>query len=229
MHADEVCKEIAERGYCVVEDLLDPHQAAQLDTLARRLMDPQAGYVNLEGALLHIPELAALCTHPLIMEVSAHFLGAPFYLANNVCMKWCQPGTVAGRWHADWPLSQVPQPYPSWPLLLQTMWMLTDFSDTNGATQAVPGSHKWGRPADADKIRDEVTLQGRSGDLLLWHGALWHRSGANTSTDQQRMGANIAYIPQYIHRPPHQWPLVPRKQYDRFSAELQQLLERSVE
>jgi len=64
MPADEVCKEIAERGYCVIEDLLDPHQAARLVKLARRLMDPQVGYVNLEGALLHIPELASLCIHP---------------------------------------------------------------------------------------------------------------------------------------------------------------------
>jgi hypothetical protein len=43
------------------------------------------------------------------------------------------------------------------------------------------------------------------------------------------MGANIAYMPRYIHRPPNGWPLVGRAYFAEFSPVLQQLLERSVE
>ena len=86
-----------------------------------------------------------------------------------------------------------------WPMLLQTMWMLTEFSEENGATCVVPQSHLWGKsPSSREPDRREVAALGQPGDLLVWHGALWHRSGANTTTNLHRMGANIAYIPQYV-------------------------------
>ena len=44
-----------------------------------------------------------------------------------------------------------------------------------------------------------------------------------------RMGANVAYIPSFVHLPPAGWLLVQRQQFDRFPARLQELLERSVE
>ena len=128
MKVESACARIEEQGYCVMEDLLDPREAARLNARARRLMQREKGYVNLEGALNPMPELAPLCVHPVVMEIAGHFLGAPFYLANNVCMKWCQPGAAGGHLHSDWPLLDVPRPFPPWPMLLQTMWMLTDFT-----------------------------------------------------------------------------------------------------
>ena len=229
MDIDKACKEITARGYAVLKGLLDPDDAVQLDREARRLMDPGAGYVNLEGALNELPDLAPLCTHPAIIELSTHFLDTPFYLANNVCMKWVQPGAADGEMHSDWPLGMVKEPYPPWPMLLQTMWMLTEFSGENGATCVVPQSHLWGKPPpSSEPDQREVAVVGQSGDLFVWHGALWHRSGANTTKDHHRMGANIAYIPQYLHRPPSGWPNISRARYERFPADLQQILERSV-
>ena len=48
---ESACARIEEQGYCVLEDLLDPREAARLDARARRLMQREKGYVNLEGAL----------------------------------------------------------------------------------------------------------------------------------------------------------------------------------
>ena len=114
-------------------------------------------------------------------------------------------------------------------MLPQTMWMLTEFSGENGATCVVPQSHLWGKPPpSSEPDQREVAVVGQPGDLFVWHGALWHRSGANTTKDHHRMGANIAYIPQYLHRPPASWPNISRARYERFPADLQQILERSV-
>lgn len=189
-----------------------------------------SGYVKLEGALIQIPDLAPLCIHPDVLAVVEQGLGEDFYLVNNVCTMWSQPGSPTGRLHSDWPLSQVPQPWPPWPLLIQTMWMLTDFTEENGATRAVPGSHRFLQPPDADRIYfNEKPVTGSRGSVLIWHGTLWHRNGPNTSETSHRMGANVAYAPGVVHRPPDGWPLVPRDLFCQFSPRLQQLLRRSTE
>ena len=219
----------AEQGYCVIENLLDAAEAERIDALGRSLMSHQTGYVKLEGALNQIPDLAPLCVHPTVLAVVEHILGEPFYLANNVCLMWCQPGAPGGGLHFDWPLDQVPEPWPGWPLLLQAMWMLTDFTADNGATRLVPGSHRASGPtksAEWDAV--ERPIKGKRGSVLLWHGAALPRNGPNAA-HSHRMGANAAYIPSLVHRPPSGWPLVQRTQFDRFPARLQELLERSVE
>ena len=229
MCVEAACRQIEQRGYAVIEGLLEPEEATRLDILARRAMADKTGYCKLEGALNHIPELAPLGIHPAVLQVAEHFLGSPFYLPNNICTMWCQPGSEAGGMHADWPLSQVKQPYPPWPMLLQTMWMLSDFTSENGATRVVPGSHLSGKPAPSpDILEGEVAAVGPKGSILIWSGNIWHRNGPNTTTDQHRMGANVPYIPRYLYRPPEAWPLLRRDLYESFPAHLQQLLERSV-
>ncbi|MBI2506364.1 MAG: phytanoyl-CoA dioxygenase family protein [Candidatus Latescibacteria bacterium] len=227
--AEEVaCRQLETQGYTVLEGLLEEEEAARLDARARELMADRSGYAKLEGALNFIPALAPLCMHPAVLRIAGRFLGAPFYLVNNVCMMWCQPGAPGGRLHADWPLGDVPRPYPPWPLLLQTMWMLTDFTAENGATRLVPGTHRSGQPPPSTPVEGEVAATGRRGAVLIWHGATWHRNGPNTTPDQHRMGANAAYIPRFVHRP-ELWPRVRREIYQRLPEPLQKLLERSVE
>jgi len=229
MDLTEAKTRLAEDGYCILEGLLDPKEAQRLDTMARPLIK-KSGYAKLEGALNHIPDLAPLCTHPAIMEIAEQSLGDEFYIANNVCMMWCQPGAPSGGLHSDWPAHRIPRPLPKWPMLLQTMWMLTDFTKENGATRVVPGSHLLGKsPGPADIQEQGIPAVGSRGSVLMWHNALWHQSGANTSTDQHRMGANIAYIPWVVHRPLEDWPLVRRDVYDKMPNRLQKLLNRSVE
>jgi len=230
MDITQAKSQMADAGFCILEGLLDPSEAERLDAIARPLMANRTGYVKLEGALNPIPELAPLCIHPTVLEIVSHLLGENFYLANNVCMMWCQPGAPGGGLHSDWPLHHVPQPWPRWPFLVQTMWMLTDFTHENGATRIVPGSHLAGHPPTPNlKYAHEMPAVGKRGSVLIWHGALWHRNGPNTTTDKHRMGANVAYIPWVVHRPPEGWPLVRRELYEGFPDRLKQLLERSVE
>ncbi len=225
---EAACRQLETQGYTVLEGLLDEEEAALLEARARGLMADRSGYVKLEGALNQIPDLAPLCIHPAVLRLARRFLGEPFYLVNNVCLMWCQPSAPGGRLHADWPLGDVPQPYPPWPMLLQTMWMLTDFTAENGATRLVPGTHLSGKPPATPEDAGEVPALGRRGSVLIWLGGVWHRNGANISAHQHRMGANAAYIPRFVHRP-ELWPRVRREIYREFPEQLKCLLERSVE
>ncbi|MEM7535427.1 MAG: phytanoyl-CoA dioxygenase family protein [Chloroflexota bacterium] len=70
------------------------------------------------------------------------------------------------------------------------MWMLTDFTDENGATRVVPGSHLSGRQPDSILDEDANWLPGTgpAGTAMIFEGRLWHSTGANVS-DQPRLGA----------------------------------------
>jgi ectoine hydroxylase-related dioxygenase (phytanoyl-CoA dioxygenase family) len=92
-----------------------------------------------------------------------------------------RPGAIAQALHIDTP---VPNPLPPWEIKANTIWLLDDFTDKNGATEVVPGSHKYGRrPIDTNRS-DHVDLHkitAPEGSLIVTSGYLWHRAGANES------------------------------------------------
>ena len=69
------------------------------------------------------------------------------------------------------------------------MWMLDDFTEENGATIVVPGSHLSGRQPDRelDTHANWVPAIGKSGSVVIFEGRTWHSTGVNT-TNQTRSG-----------------------------------------
>lgn len=214
--------QLEDEGYCVLADQLDPVETEQIDTLARRMMEPREGYISMETSLNYIPELAPLCVHPTLVELAEEMLGKNFILANNVAMKWCKPGAPAGPLHWGGRFKDFPQLTE-----FQVFWMLTDFTAENGATLAVPFSHHTGRPPARTTYPQEIPIIGKKGSVLIFDGRIWHRSGANTTSDQHRMAANMMYLPGSVDRG-GEWPLVSRERYNRFPPQLQAMLVQSV-
>ena len=235
MDLNEVKLRLDEQGYAILEDLLAPREAERLDATARPIMEVPRdniwganGYVSMEGSLNHIPDLAPLCIHPTILELLGMVLGENYFLANNVAMKWCKPGTHVGGLHSAGG-SKPAQTFTGYPTDLQVFWMLTDFTYENGATMIVPFSHHTRRSPTRAAYPQEIPVLGKKGSVCVFYDSLWHRSGANTTTDQHRMSANVFYLPWFIHRSDGQWPRVKRELYAQFPPRLQELLVRSVE
>ena len=69
------------------------------------------------------------------------------------------------------------------------MWMLDDFTDHNGATIFVPGSHRRGRQPDhaLDANENWVAATGPAGTVAVFEGRVWHSTGENL-TDAPRIG-----------------------------------------
>ena len=87
------------------------------------------------------------------------------------------------------------------------IFMMNDFTDANGATRVVPGSHLAGRHPDPDRDRDIETVpaEGPAGTALVTDGRVWHGTGANRTN-----GARVAMLltfcgPQY--RPQVNYPV----------------------
>jgi ectoine hydroxylase-related dioxygenase (phytanoyl-CoA dioxygenase family) len=92
-----------------------------------------------------------------------------------------RPGAKAQHLHIDTP---VPNPLPPWEIKANTIWLLDEFTDKNGATEVIPGSHKYGRRPVDSNMKDHTGLkkvQAPAGSLIVTSGYLWHRAGANLS------------------------------------------------
>ena len=65
------------------------------------------------------------------------------------------------------------------------LWMLSDFTASNGTTRVVPGSHLSGRQPDSQRDKDVATVAATApaGTALFIDGRIWHGTGANRSHD----------------------------------------------
>jgi ectoine hydroxylase-related dioxygenase (phytanoyl-CoA dioxygenase family) len=111
--------------------------------------------------------------------------------------------------------------------MINSIWMMTDFTADNGATLVVPFSHRARRrPPKGIQPTDPLLkpVTGQRGSVFLWHGGLWHASGANTTTDQNRMALNIAYYPPWwnLAREGGHQPVSPEV-FARMPPEMQEL------
>ena len=68
------------------------------------------------------------------------------------------------------------------------IWCLTDVHRHNGATLYLPGSHRYTKMADvpADPMAHMVPFEAAAGSIIVMEGRVWHTSGANTTTDEDR-------------------------------------------
>ncbi|MGK0336299.1 MAG: hypothetical protein ACJAWF_000912 [Candidatus Azotimanducaceae bacterium] len=113
---------------------------------------------------------------------------------------------------------EVPRP----DMIVASMWAMTDFTKANGATQIVPGSHRWaaGRIATADEI---VQAEMSAGDVLIWHGGTLHGAGANVSTEW-RYGVFLSFSLGWLRQEENQYLDVPPEEAERLPKAIRDLV-----
>ncbi len=104
------------------------------------------------------------------------------YLLSSFQANIIHPGSERQKLHIDTP---VPEPLPQWAIKANSIWCLDDFTEKNGATEFIPGSHKlpYKPTLDDDKKCEVIKACAPAGSVLISHGALWHRAGANRSNN----------------------------------------------
>jgi ectoine hydroxylase-related dioxygenase (phytanoyl-CoA dioxygenase family) len=141
---------------------------------------------------------APLIEHPIMLATIDRALGRDA-IALDVSVNHVGAHTASGGWHVDSPITQIPEPLPNFTLSIQSVWMLDEFTEDNGATHVVRGSHLIQRkpPSARGRLDGEVVLEGSAGSLAIWLSQTWHRHGANV-TDVPRCGVIVQYGRSWI-------------------------------
>jgi ectoine hydroxylase-related dioxygenase (phytanoyl-CoA dioxygenase family) len=133
--------------------------------------------------------------HPLQLAAVAHVLGWHELKLFSLNGRAALPGEGHQGLHADWGEAVRPGSY----LVCNSIWLLDAFTEENGATRVVPGSHRSGqRPGDAmadptGRHPDEVLLLGEAGTCVVFNAHLWHGGTAN-KTSRPRRALHAAFV-----------------------------------
>jgi ectoine hydroxylase-related dioxygenase (phytanoyl-CoA dioxygenase family) len=222
---------IADHGYAIVEDAIEPEL---IDALRRDLIRLEE-FFRVEPAgnsfegfhTLRVYNLLAFGRIFELIPVHRHVLPIVEGVLDRGCLISSlssisiDPGERAQPIHADDQLLPIPKPHV--PTVCNTMWALTDFTDANGATRIIPGTHLSDTNPDYGAPYDSMPAVMPAGSVLIWHGSLWHGGGANT-TDETRMGLAMNYCAGYIRQQENQQLGLPRETVDQFSPRLRELV-----
>jgi ectoine hydroxylase-related dioxygenase (phytanoyl-CoA dioxygenase family) len=228
--AEAHAERIGRDGYTIVEGALEPELLDALEADLGRLEDvlgirPSENVFEGEktwriyNLLVRGKLYEAIPVHPEVLPVVERVLD-PGCLVSSLSSISIGPGESAQPIHADDQLIPLPKPHP--PLVCNTMWAVTDFTEANGATRVVPGSHLGDNP-DYGSPCESVAAEMPRGSVLIWHGSLWHGGGANR-TDARRVGIAMNYCAGFIRQQENQQLGIPLEIARGFPKRLQQLV-----
>jgi ectoine hydroxylase-related dioxygenase (phytanoyl-CoA dioxygenase family) len=224
-------KEVADQGYTIVEDAIEPALVDELNGSLDRLerfFEVQPSPNSFEGhKTLRIYNLLAfedvwqkVPVNQSVLPIVDGVLD-PGCLISSLSSIDILPGEAAQPIHADDQLIPIPKPHP--PTVCNSMWALSDFTEANGATRLIPGSHLRDHSPDYGAAYDSMAAEMPKGSVLIWHGSLWHGGGANT-TDGRRIGIAMNYCAGYIRQQENQQLGLPRAKVATFEPRLRQLV-----
>ncbi len=138
--------------------------------------------------LVNKDALFELCfTHPRVLAAIAHVLGDSFKLS-SLNSRAALPGQGLQSLHADWGSAVALGDYK----VCNSIWLLDDFTETNGATRVVPGSHRSGKtPRDvmddpSATHPDEIKILAPAGTVVVFNSHTWHGGTLNQSGRRRR-------------------------------------------
>lgn len=179
--------EMEAQGFTVFERAMSPNQLATAQNEVNRLMSHsplQEGAYQCTNLTNGHEVFRELASHAALLEVVDAILGADCILS-GVNMRCVTPGCAPQGLHRD---TEIWGPSLFWmekPVGINVGWAFDDFTEENGATRVVPGSHR--RP-DASSNEPKTALVAPAGSLIAFDARLIHGAGENRSQSIRRAG-----------------------------------------
>lgn len=224
-------QKIEEHGYTILERVIEPELIDALvedlyriererDIKPARNLFEGTKTVRIYNLLVHGPLYEQIPVHENVLPLVERVLDPGCLVSSLSSIAIC-PGERAQPIHADDQLIPISRPHPA--VVCNTMWALTDFTEENGATRLVPGSHRFDSAPVIGERYETIPAEMPKGSVLVWHGSLWHGGGANR-TNERRIGIAMNYCAGFIRQQENQQLGIPREIARRFSPRLRELV-----
>ena len=235
-------------GYTLIEDFLTPAQLAEVRRVLALYLDTHSGRNDFEGLRTErVYTLVArarvfwdIVLDARILALCERFLLPNFLLTASQAIR-IYPGETPQPFHSDDSFHHLPHPRPM--ISLSTIVAVDAFTEANGATNLIPGSHLWdearraemysftgggdGAAADARMEMQAIAAAMPAGACIVFAGTLVHRGGRNSS-----QAPRCAFSNQYCQpwaRPQENFVLgVPVEVARQMPVRLQELLGYSI-
>lgn len=171
---------------------------------------------------------------PLVVDLVEHLLGESFLLSSLSSIT-TKPGSLAQALHIDQVYLGFPTPVP---VVCNAVWMLNDFTDENGGTRIIPGSHRWS-PDRVATHHEGLALSGEDGSenppgtiaaeapagtCMIFEGRLLHGMGRNRTKDRTRSGIFAYYCRPFMRQFENPFLSIPDKTMMSLSVEVRSQL-----
>ena len=234
-------------GYTVIDDFLAPPVLAEVRRVLARYLGSHSGRNAFEGVRTErVYTLVArarvfwdIALDHRILALCDRFL-LPNYLLTASQAISVHPGEVVQSLHSDDTFYRLPRPRDM--VSLSTIVAVDPFTELNGATRLIPGSHRWSdrqigdlnpfdptpgskdsAPAEPPSIRAAMP----AGACLVFSGMLIHGGSANHS-DSTRVGFSNQYCQPWARAQENFILGVPAQVARAMPARLQELLGYSI-
>lgn len=175
------------------------------------------------GALQTAPSAAKLIDHEMVLDVLDDVL-LPFastYRISSLSAIEILPGEKHQALHRD--DTVYPIDIAGMELTVGVMWALSDFTQENGGTRVITGSHRHLRSWHLPNVTDWENTVMPKGSVVLYLGSTWHGGGANQS-NAPRMGLVNTYCLGWLRPESNMFLKVPPEIAARYGPHVRALL-----
>jgi hypothetical protein len=225
---EDATEVVREHGHVIVDELVP-------QSVMRQIEEDMLPYV--EGSPYGAPEFSGtrtrragcliarsvaardLVMHPLTLGVARSFLSnaIAIQIASTELIS-IEPGETPQVLHRD-DVAVGAYPFPiDFPVYCNVIWAVTDFTEENGATRVVPGSHR--KPFTDDLYdpdgpkqysqEDTVAAEMSCGSAIIYSGKLVHGGGANRSSSVRR-GLSLPLTLWWVRQEENQFLACPQE------------------
>ena len=217
--SDEDIGAILKRDGCVIIKNAMDHDAvdgllADLDEYIESKPKGNGNFTGFETKRVHslfakTEKIQAFVAHDKVLQMADLAL-LPFcesYTLQSNSITAIGPGESVQPLHRDdmlYPLARDDERNT----VCTAFWALSNFSESNGATRMIPGSHRWD---DERKPTEEETVQAvmPKGSVCLFLGGIYHGGGQNHTQDEWRIGMFTAYTLGWLRQEQNFYMAVP--------------------
>jgi ectoine hydroxylase-related dioxygenase (phytanoyl-CoA dioxygenase family) len=200
MLTDSAKRQLEEQGFVVLPNFLTEEQLEKFRARVDELYEEEGENAGSEFKTEPGARRLANCVDkgeifekvietPEVLECIEAVLGPDFKLS-SLNVRSASPNSNSGQpLHVD--SGELPDERGN--TVCNSVWMLDDFTEHNGALRIVPGSHKWFRlPSAGEKVKGEMLVTGTAGTVVVMNAHAWH-GGTDNRTGRERRAMHVYY------------------------------------